>query len=367
MSKIKNDEITLTGIIIFIRRYVQLLWRRWYIVAAACGLLGGYFLYKAIKSIPTYEAKMTFMLSETDKSSIGAFSSLLGQFGLGGGGGGGEGNLDKIVEIAHSHRIIKTALFTKSVIGGKEDFYANHIIDQFNLHKEWATDTMGLPNFVFKRGDFELFNRTENHATNQILSTIRSKNNPLFNVSYAKLSTILSMNFKSPNEELTVSFISTVFTILGDFYVNKRTERERQTYELLKNSADSIRSEMKGKERSAARFRDFNRGLVLESEKIKGDQMQKDAQIATLAYGENIKQLAIADFALKSNTPFIQPIDVPTLPLSPVKESKRKALMLGVALGFFLSAGGIIVWDVLRKAIQEATQEIRSGELKIEN
>ena len=111
---------------------------------------------------------------------------------------------------------------------------------------------------------------------------------------------------------------------------------------------------MRGKEVSAAQFQDFNRGLILQSEKVKGDQIQKDAQIATLAYGEMLKQFAIADFALKNNTPFIQSIDMPNAPLEVEKKSKKWALLLGFTLGFGLSTFGIVFWHILKKAIQEA-------------
>jgi hypothetical protein len=274
------------------------------------------------------------------------------QFGLG--GGGGEGNLDKIVELSRTGRILKSAIFSKATIDGRTDFFANHIIRAMNLHEEWKTDTTGLPNFLFTHGEFEQFNRVENHATNDILDLLNAKKDPLFQCGYAKLTTIFSMTIVSPNEELSIQLVRKIFENLSEFYVMKTTERERQTHDVLRAQKDSIYAVMRGKEVSAARFQDFNRGLVLQSEKVKGDQMQKDAQIATLAYGEMLKQFAIADFALKNNTPFIQPIDMPAAPLDRKKDSKRKALMLGFSIGLLLSIGGIIIVHIVSTAVKEA-------------
>jgi hypothetical protein len=292
------------------------------------------------------------MLNDGEKGGLGGIGSLLGQFGLG--GGGGEGNLDKIVELSRTSRILKTALFSKATIDGRTDFFANHIIRINGLHDEWKKDTTGLPNFLFTRGEFEDFNRLENHATNEVVGLMNAKKDPLFQCGYAKLSTIFSMTLTSPSEELSIQLVRKIFENLSEFYVMKTTERERQTHDVLRAQKDSIYAVMRGKEASAAQFKDVSRGLVLESAKVRGDQMTKDANIATVAYAEMMKQFAIADFALKNNTPFIQPIDMPTAPLDRKKDSKRKALMLGFALGLFLSVGGIVVGHIVSTAVKDA-------------
>lgn len=351
-QSIGNQEITLRGVIQFLIKYYGIVKKRWYVVALTCLLFSGYFLYNAFQAKWTYQANLTFMLNDGDKGGIGGIGSLLGQFGIG--GGGGEGNLDKIVELSHTSRILKTALFSKATIDGRTDFFANHIIRIKGLQDEWKKDTSGLPNFLFTRGDFEEFNRLENHATNEIIGLMNAKKDPLFQCGYAKLSTIFSMSLNSPNEELSIQLVRKIFENLSEFYVMKTTERERQTHDVLRAQKDSIYAVMRGKESSAARFKDVSRGLVLESEKVKGDQMTKDANIATLAYGEMLKQFAIADFALKNNTPFIQPIDMPTAPLDAKKDSKRKALMLGLGLGLFLGIGIVIFGHIISTAVKEA-------------
>jgi hypothetical protein len=357
IQNIGNQEITLRSVIQFLIKYAKIVRQRWYVVALSCSLFSAYFLYEAFHAHWQYQANLTFMLNDTEKGGLGGIGSLLGQFGIGG-GGVGEGNLDKIVELSRTSRILKTALFSKATIDGQADFFANHLIRASDLHEEWEKDTTGLPNFLFTRGEFESFNRLENHATNELLNLMNAKKDPIFQCGYAKLSTIFSMSLTSQNEELSIQLVRKIFENLSEFYVMKTTERERQTHDVLRAQKDSVYAVMRGKEVSAARFQDFNRGLILQSEKVKGDQMQKDAQIATLAYGEMLKQYAIADFALKNNTPFIQPIDMPTAPLERKKESKRKALMLGIGLGLLLSIGGIMIFHIVSKAAKEAMVHI---------
>ena len=347
---VEDDEVTLKELILRVKEYFLEIRRRWLVVLLFCTLFSAFFLYKALKTKPEFEAQLTFMLDQGDKGGGGGLGMILGQFGLGGSGGGNT-NLNTICQLAVSDRIMNTTLFTEGTIDGQKDVLANHIIRIYDFHKQWAKDTTGLLNFVFKRNEFEAFSRVENNALKKIIELLRGKQ-AIFSCGFAKESGILKMRMNSINEDFSIQFTRILFGHLSEFYVNNSTERERNTYNIIRAQKDSIYGVMKSKEIGAAQFQDYNRGLILQSEQMKSTMMKKDATVATSVYGEVLKNFAVADFALRNNTPFITPVDLPTSPIEPVKVSKLFSLISGFLLGLFVSSVLIIGRVIYLKAMK---------------
>ena len=69
-----------------------------------------------------------------------------------------------------------------------------------------------------------------------------------------------------------------------------------------------------------------------------------------MAYGEAIKNLEMADYAVKNSTPFIREIDRPFSPLYPQSPNMVKQIIMGLILGSFIAAG----WLLGRKIILDA-------------
>jgi hypothetical protein len=329
-----GDEITLKELILKIKEYASEIMKRWYVPAFFALLLSAFMLYQAFTTKPIYQADLTYMVNEADKSGVGGLGSLLGAFGA---GTVGKSSPDMINELARSERIMNTSLFAKFNIDGVNDYFANHFIKIYELHKKWEKDTTGLNGFIFNRGNFEDFTRLENKALNSIHSLLIGKTGK-FSPSFDKKSGIMKMTFESPNEDLSIHFTRTVFTDLGDFYVNSTTERERTNYQTLKSQKDSVFALMKNKGEDAAKFNDYQRGLLFETDKFKGQMMRQESQVSGAVYTELMKQFAVADYAVRNNTPFISAIDLPKEPLDPTKKSKKMAVLIGVFGGVFIGS-----------------------------
>jgi hypothetical protein len=342
-----GDEITLKELILKIKEYSSEIIKRWYIPAFFALLLAALMLYQAFSTKPIYKAELTYMVNEADKAGMGGLGSLLGAFGA---GTVGKSSPDMINELARSERIMNTTLFVKFTIDGINDYFANHFIRIYELQNNWKKDTTGLNGFTFKRGNFEEFTRLENKALNSIHSILIGKVGK-FSPSFDKKSGIMKMTFESPNEALSIHFTRTVFTDLGDFYVNSTTERERTNYQTLKAQQDSVLALMKSKGQSAASFNDYQRGLLFETDKFKGQMLRQESQVAGAVYGELMKQFAVADYALRNNTPFISSIDMPKEPLEPIKKSKKMAVIIGVFGGAFLGSLLIIFRQIYINAM----------------
>jgi hypothetical protein len=343
----EGDEVTLKELILKIKGYGSEILKRWYVPTLLALLMSAYMLYNAYTTKPIFTATLTYIVNEADKSGMGGLGSLLGAFGA---GTVGKSSPDMINELARSERIMNTALFQKYTIDGINDYYANHFIRVYEFQKQWEKDTTGLNGFVFKRGNFEAFTRVENKALNSINALLVGKEG-VFRSSFDKKSGIMKMTFDSPSEILAIFFTRTVFTDLGDFYVNSTTERERLNYQTLKAQQDSVFALMKSKGQSAASFGDFQRGLLFESDKFKGQMLKQESQVAGAVYTELMKQFAVADYALRNNTPFISAIDLPKEPLEPAKKSKKTALIIGAFGGAFLGSLLIVFRQIYNNAM----------------
>ena len=347
-GEVEGDEITLKELILKVKGYGAEIWRNWLLVGLITLPVAGYMFYSAWSTKPTYTAKLTFMLNDAQSSGGGGgLASFLGALG---GGDAGQFNLNKIVELSKSRRIIRDALFTRGVIDGKEDFYANHLIRDFDFLKGWEKDTTGLKGFLFTRANFDDFSRVEKSAFFKLYERVMDKSDPLFSSSFSKQSSILELSLKTRSEELAIQLTNVIYAKLSAFYITNSIEKQEHTVEILKGKTDSLKRLMQGKESEAAHFEDTERGLLFESDKVKSKLLRGEAQVSGLGYAEVMKNLEIADFSLKNNIPFIRAIDLPYAPIKPEKKSKLVNLLIGLVVGGLLGS----VFVILRKVFREA-------------
>ncbi len=347
IKAIGNDEISFKDIILAIREYSREVLRNWLWLLVFIVPITSFLLYKAFTAKPEYSASLTFLVNGNEGSSLG-IAAIAGKLGLDGLGGRGT-NLDKITDLSKSRRIVQMALFQRVTIDGQDDFFANHLIRERELHKAWAKDTSGLDGFLFKNNDFDRFSRTENKALLNLYDILSGKNG-IFSCSFSKTSEMLTLDLKTKNETLSIELIKAIFAELGDFYVEKTVIKEAKTYKVLKDQSDSIKRLARAREASAASFDDTQRGLIFNQNKLPAEQMKKEALIYNTMYAESQKNLAIAGFALESKAPYIQEIDIPIAPIEPDRKSKKMAVILGFLFGGFLG----VLFIVFRKKIRDS-------------
>lgn len=349
-----EDEITLKELILKIGEFWREALKNWIIIIGASGLLAAIFLYRAFQEPVLYPAKLTFMVNEDEGGGMGGVSAILGQFGFGG-GGRGKNNLDRILDLSKSRKIVKRAIFEKSTVDGKKDFIANHIIRLYDFHEAWEEDTTGLKDFVFINSNDSLFKRHENKAMLSVFGKIvGSEDNPgMFSTGYSEDTGIMKFECTTESEQLSIDLLNVLYEKISTFYVNKSIEKQEQTYRIVKEKSDSIKNLMTSVEYSLANFKDRNRGLFTAKDRLRELQLERDVQVMNKMYAESIKNMEIADFSLKNATPFVQLIDAPIAPITPQGESKIKAIIIGGFLGGFLSVFFVIGRKIYRDAMKE--------------
>lgn len=367
---IENDEITLKELLLKLSEYGREVRKNWFIIAIACLVTTGILMYKAFVDRPEYSAKLTFMVNTDDsKSAGGAAASILGQFGLG--GGDSKDNLDKILALSKTNTILEKALFKKGTIDGVTDYYANQMIRDFQLHKDWGKDTSGLRDFMFQTGDLiktnrkesltgylysddniNKFTRIESNALKKLLNKLIGNDGEtaIFNSNYDKKSGIMSLTLNTYSEDLSIKLLEEIYLQLSKFYIDKTVEKQKRSYELVSAKADSIEAALNGVEYRQADFDDHNRMVLFEKAKLPKLRLNRDRTVLNLMYSEAVKNQELAEFSLKNKIPYVQAIDTPFPPIKPTKQSKTKALIIGLASGFFLG----IIFIVMRKIYRNA-------------
>ncbi len=349
-----SDEITLKELVQKIKEYALEVRKSWFIVAVCSGLGLAAMLYKHFTTPKEYTATLTFMINEKEGGGLAGAASILGALG---GGGDSKNNLDKILTLSKSMRIIQEVLLTKKNIDGKNDFIANHIINQYDFDNTAWKKSPNLKGFRFNKNKY-----TQNTDSLELNERIALKSaygkivgspttEGLMSNSQSRQTQIMTMNVSSTSDELSVVLSTTIFEKLSQFYVDKTIERERQTFNLVREKADSIRRLMIGSDYAAAKFEDRNRGLIMEQVKVPVKQLSRNSNILTVMYGEAIKNMEMSDFALKNSTPFVQPIDVPFSPLASTNASLKKAAVIGLAIGFILAAIFVVIRKVIRDSL----------------
>ncbi len=107
---------------------------------------------------------------------------------------------------------------------------------------------------------------------------------------------------------------------------------------ILQHQADSVRQRLNMAISGVAMANDANPNLnaAMQVLRAPSQQRQVDVQANTAILTELVKNLELAKLALRRETPLIQVIDKPLLPLKVDKLGKLKALVFGGFLaGFF--------------------------------
>lgn len=346
-----QDELTLRDLIIAFHTYRREAFRHWWLYACVFLLIGGFLAYRAWSSPPVYAAELTFMVNEDEGGGLGGMSSVLGQLGLGRARTAGRYNLDKLVELAKSRRIIQQVLLTPYV--DSTSFIGNALITEYQLDEKWGEGNPAMKGFRFTHDSVESFNANERHALLALHSLLKGgeKQPGLISASYDELSGILSLTCATTNEDLSLAITLTHFEKLGKFYIDQAIERQQKTYELVHAKVDSIAGELSRTDVNLAVFTDASNNLFSRVDQVKGQRLQRDIIKLSAMQAEAVKNMEYAEFMLKNARPVIQELDIPISPIQPVKPSLLKALLIGAAVAFILVSLYIVGRKVTREAL----------------
>lgn len=356
MQENYDDEISLKELLLKLQEFWKELWRNWLLIALFCIPFLIYNFYKHTTFEETYTASLTFMVNEDEGGGIAGVSGVLGSFGLGG-RGGGDYNLEKMLSLLKSRKIIEEVILSESIVDNQKDFFANHFIKAQDLHAVWGNvnGDIDLSDFIFQSNDMSTFDLTYNTALKYIHSYIignASKGVPaLLKSTISEETGIMELTMETKNEALSINILESMFGVLSKYYVDKSTEKQLNTFEVISAKFDSLQNELRSAEYALANFMDRNRGLYNRKDQLEERRLEAKVKILGTAYTKVIEQKEIAEFSLNDQTPVVQIIDYPISPIEPSKSSLIKNLIIALLIGGFLGAAFIIGRKIIRDAL----------------
>lgn len=330
-------QINLVELIVKCREWFYFLLKRWMVIVIA-GVLGAAVgLSFSLLSKPNYTASLTFALEGDDGDGLSSAIGLASQFGFDlGTSGGGAFVGANLIELFKSRAMVEKALLSPININNETISFAEMYIRDFNWREQWAAkgilkDARFLPN-----GDRSKFTREQDSVMGVIYGTLSTNG---LNVDQKdKEIQIITIELKSGSEIFAKHFTEALVKTVSEFYIETKNKRARENLEILEKQTDSIRAELNSSIYGVAVAGDktFNLNPALNVQRVPSSRRQVDVQANGEMLGELVKQTELARVALRKETPLIQIIDKPILPLKKQKLGKLKAIIIfGFLAAFF--------------------------------
>jgi uncharacterized protein involved in exopolysaccharide biosynthesis len=352
-QQIDNDEISLKELIQKIQEWIAYLKTQWKLIIGIAALGGIIGFWYASSQKTSYLATTTFVLEE-DKGGggLGGAMGLASSFGLDlGGGGGGLFSSSNIIELMKSRLVVEKTLLNPVEVEGKKISLVEYYLKINNTRKDWSKNpAIAKVNFPINadRTKFSL----EQDSILHTISLSLSKNN-LTIVQKDKKVSIISLIVKTENELFSKFFCEQLLKETSDFYIETKSKKSRLNVDILQHQADSIRTELNNAITGVAAANDnvYNLNPAFNVKTTPTTKRQVDVQANTAILTQLVAQLELSKVSLRKETPLVQLIDRPILPLEIEKTGRQKALLIGGFLAGFLTVLYLILRRLYTKMI----------------
>lgn len=338
-SLTQEEEINFKSIIKYLKDLYFFFRKQWIILvfAALIGSTVGFFY--AFYQKPIYTATLSFALEE-DKGSGGGLSGALGlasslgiDLGTSAGGAFSGGNL---IELIKSRRIIERALLNPLTINGKVLSLADYFIKINNINQGWSDRLMGItfPPFANR----EKFTFLQDSLLGTVFRFFEGDGSLLSVSQKDKKISILIIEVHSTDEKFAKVFTEAIAKEVSEFYITTKSRKAKTNVDILQKQVDSIRNELNSAITGVAIANDntFNLNSAFNIKKAPTAKRQVDVQANTAILTQLVTNLEISKLTLLKETPLIQIIDRPILPLMKTKVSKSRSLVIGGMLSILL-------------------------------
>lgn len=350
---IQNDEISLQELMQKVKEWYFYLLSKWKIIVLA-GIIGALLgvTYSFIKK-PVYTATLTFAL-EDEKSGggLGGALGLASSFGLDlGVSGGGIFTGSNLTELFKSRSMVEKTLLTPVKINGKIISLAEMYIQDNGWREKWSNN-LKFRSFVFlPNANRNRFTREQDSIMGILYSNL-SRGGLVVGQRDKKIA-IISIDVSSTNELFAKYFCEALAKQVGTFYVTTKSKKARMNMDILERQVDSIRGELNGAITGVAVANDntFNLNPAMNVRRSPSARRQVDVQANTAILTELVKQAELAKVTLRKETPLIQVIDRPILPLSKERFGKLKGILFGGFLAGFLTTLYLICKKILKNLV----------------
>lgn len=352
-------EISLKDLILVILEWVRYLWKKKLIiilitvVGAVAGLTASFVMK------PKYMGQLSFVLEESGKSGmLGSYSSIASSLGvdLGGLGGSSSGLFagDNIMEFLRSRLMVEKALLSPVTINGKQLTLADYYIELKEYRDKWKKDekTVDLAKMHYPVGqDRSGFTLQQDSVLFELYHNITEKelsvDKPDKKVSF------IYVTCSSTDQLFAKYFVEDLVKEATSFYVIMKTQRSKVNVDKLQAKADSIEQLLNQKTYTAATAKDLNINPAKVKAVVGLEVASRDKTVLQTMYAEVVKNLELSKVSMSQETPIIQIVDTPILPLKKKRFGKMMGIVVGGVLGGFLSVIGLVLLKFYKKIMAQ--------------
>ncbi len=312
-------------------------------IAVIAGILLGVLASKLKE--PTYTARLSFVIDASKSAGSGGLSALAGQFGFNLDGLGASNGVlagDNVQELVKSHRLIKATLLTPY---DKTQTLADRYAAVNDLSKKWIkySTTGKVIRFPLNgKGDSRIQDSLLHEMTLLILKGDFGITKTDKKLDFFEITTTMK------DEKLSLLFCERMLNQATDFYIRTKTQRIRNNVARLQHRADSIAALLNRKTYtlSAANQSLLNLNPAYTSANAGIEVRERDKIVLTTIFSETIKNLEASKAILSQETPTVQIVDEPELPLKKNRLKYSVAILSGVLICFAIAS---VIILILRK------------------
>jgi len=307
-------------------------------------LLSLVLLFNFIKS-PVHYARTSFVLdSESSSNSIGDIASLASLAGINASSFIDASSLfqiDNIQELYRSNSMIKQTLLTDSDFGNERSLLIDRLASNEKIDKKWDKLNVDFSSYNSKSNNL----RVHDSILNEVVKIIKEKY--LLVDKPSRKTTILEIGFDHKDELFAKSFNENLVSIVNDFYFKTKTQKTGENLKILERQADSVKKVL---DKSILFLAEKDQSIPNPNPltKVSLVPYQKalvDVQANGAIYQQIVTQLELAKVTHRNNTPLIQIIDKPVLPLENSRLKLFECFVYGIFGGLFFS---VLYYSFLR-------------------
>ena len=344
MSENRN-EIELKDLLINFKDYVNYLFtKKYYIISFTLLfiILGAAY---NINSDDVYKAELKFVVDDKGGSGdLSSMSSIANDFGINiGGGNSSIFNQNNIIELLKSRGIIVSTLMQKVKINRKRNFLIEHYIKINNLNED--LDNNSISNKISFHDRRSLLH----DSISGVIWKEIIKDNLIVEIENNNAS-IITLTYLSKNQEFAKKFVVKLINEMSKMYIVHETAQANNTLNFLQDRADSVFTELVRKEKEFAKVKDINQRIIKASGRLKEFQLQRSVEVLNTMYLELTKNLELSKLTLLNQTPNINILDKPILPL----ESNKLSLVFVSILCGLLAFIIIVFYFLLSKLFNDS-------------
>ncbi len=305
---------------------------------------------------PEYMARVNFVIEENKQNAGGLFSALAGQVGMDLSTLSGMSGIlagDNVLELLKSPTLLKKVLIT-SYPGDSSSSLAYKYAEAYGKLEEYKKlaggDVFNSPPIIgvssregvspiregaTDRGVVQKSSRVQDSLLNVIATQIIEEELSVYKPD-RKLS-VFRLDLTTRDELLSQIIATKLLDQAANLYIETKTKRLKLNVDRLQKKSDSIGALLNYRTEASANKDIINQNPSYVSTEVDVEISNREKGMLSIIYGDVNKSLDITRTALIQETPTIEIIDTPDLPLKKTEVKWYFATVMGLLIGLFLS------------------------------